>query len=203
MLVRAGITGCARGMVRTSTQSTNGKSMLKLLLKISAIICMCDAYNYHRYCQSCVLEKPSRTITFKPPARKSARKRAQPDYANLNAGVEADPSRWLRVIQSKPIKDDEFRRMNGSDVGLEWLENDENAMKEPIVIENPEGLGMKMPDANFSVSDVADIVGNETPVEVIGMTVYLTDTEYQYTLRRCRNSVKLSRVDTWEMGRVL
>ncbi|KAF8436936.1 Clavaminate synthase-like protein [Boletus edulis BED1] len=119
------------------------------------------------YCKSCVLEKPSRTITFKPPARKSARKRAQPDYVNLNAGVEADPSRWLRVIQSKPIKDDEFRRMNGSDVGLEWLEIDENAMKEPIVIENPEGLGMKMPDTNFTVSDVADMVGHETPVEVI------------------------------------
>ncbi|KAF8558444.1 Clavaminate synthase-like protein [Imleria badia] len=112
-------------------------------------------------------QKPSRTITFKPPARKSARKRVQPDYVNLNAGVEADPSRWLRVIQSKPIKDDEFRRMNGSDVGLEWLENDENSMKEPIVIENPEGLGMKMPDADFTVSDVADIVGHETPVEVI------------------------------------
>ncbi|KAG6379102.1 hypothetical protein JVT61DRAFT_11538 [Boletus reticuloceps] len=124
-------------------------------------------HDYHRYCKSCVLEKPSRTITFKPPARKSTRKRAQPDYVNLNAGVEADPSRWLRVIQSKPIKDDEFRRMNGSDVGLEWLENDENAMKEPIVIENPEGLGMKMPDTNFTVSDVADIVGHETPVEVI------------------------------------
>ncbi|KAG9318283.1 Clavaminate synthase-like protein [Chiua virens] len=121
----------------------------------------------HPYCKACVLEKPSRTITFKPPARKSARKRAQPDYANLNAGVEADPSRWLRVIQSKPIKDDEFRRMAGSDVGLEWLGSDENAMKEPIVIENPEGLGMKMPDANFTVSDVADVVGHETPVEVI------------------------------------
>ena len=137
--------------------------------RLFIVMCMCDAYNHHRYCKPCVLEKPSRTITFKPPARKSARKRAQPDYANLNAGVEADPSRWLRVIQSKPIKDDEFRRMEGSDVGLEWLENDENAMKEPIVIENFEGLGMKMPDANFTVSDVADIVGHETPVEVIGM----------------------------------
>ncbi|KAF9239635.1 Clavaminate synthase-like protein [Melanogaster broomeanus] len=119
------------------------------------------------YCKSCVLEKPSRTMTLKLPTRKSSRKRTQLDYANLNSGVESDPSRWLRVIQSKPIKDDEFKRMKGSDVGIEWLENDEDAMREPIVIENPEGLGMKMPHENFTVSDVADIVGLETPVEVI------------------------------------
>lgn len=67
--------------------------------------------------------------------------------------------------------------MKGSDLGLEWLENDEDAMKEPIVVEDPEGLGMKMPDADFTVSDVADIVGHETPVEVIGMIIYSTYVE--------------------------
>lgn len=45
MLVRAGITGCARAMVQTSTQSINGKSMLKLLPGVFVIMCMCDAYN--------------------------------------------------------------------------------------------------------------------------------------------------------------
>lgn len=93
--------------------------------------------------------------------------------------------------------------MNGSDVGLEWLENDEDAMKEPVVIEDPEGLGMKMPDADFTVSDVADIVGHETPVEVIGMITYPTFAERRRTLRRCRNPVKLSGVDPREMGGVL
>ena len=93
--------------------------------------------------------------------------------------------------------------MKGSDVGLEWLENDENAMKEPIVIEDPEGLGMKMPEANFTVSDVADIVGHETPVEVIGMITCLTYVECRCTLRRCRNSVQLPRVDPRTMDRVL
>ena len=93
--------------------------------------------------------------------------------------------------------------MKGSDVGLEWLEADENAMKEPIVIENPEGLGMKMPDVKLTVSDVADVVGHDTPLEVIGMISYLTYVECQCTLRRCRNSVKFSWVDPWEMGGVL
>ncbi|KAI6019698.1 Clavaminate synthase-like protein [Pisolithus orientalis] len=119
------------------------------------------------YCKPCVLEKPSRTITLKPPARKSTRKRTQLNYANLNSGVDSDPTRWLRVIQSKSIQDDQFKRMNGADVGIEWLENDSNAMREPIVIESPEGLGMKMPSQDCTVTDVANMVGRETPVEVI------------------------------------
>ncbi|KAH7927694.1 Clavaminate synthase-like protein [Leucogyrophana mollusca] len=119
------------------------------------------------FCKSCVQENPSRTITLKPPARKSSRKRTQLDYANLHSGVESDASRWLRVIQAKPIQHDQFKRMLGSDVGVEWLETDETAMREPIVIESPKGLGMKMPDPDFTVSDVADTVGHDTPVEVI------------------------------------
>ena len=105
---------------------------------------------------------------MKPPARKSARKKPQRDYAGLNSGQELDPNRWLRMMEGKAIKKDPFRRMKGSEVGIEWLENDENAMKEPIVIEEDEGLGMKMPPADFSVDDVADALGRDHPVEVIG-----------------------------------
>ena len=42
-------------------------------------------------------------------------------------------------------------------------------MKEPIVVESEEGLGMKMPPSEFTVSDVAEVLGEDTPVEVIGM----------------------------------
>lgn len=111
----------------------------------------------------------SRVITMKPPARKSARNKTQRDYAGLNdTGVEADPNRWLRMLEGKTIKSDPFKRMNGADVGLEWLDNDEDAMKEPVVIEHLDGLGMKMPSSKFTVNDVADIVGGDMPVEVIG-----------------------------------
>lgn len=78
------------------------------------------------------------------------------------------------MLEGKDIRDDNFKRMKGSDVGLEWLENDETAMQEPIVVETPDGLGMKMPPEEFTVDDVAELVGEETPVEVIGMFVRLT-----------------------------
>lgn len=111
---------------------------------------------------------PKRTITTKAPARKSVRKRTQRDYANLNSGLESDPNKWVRMLEGKSIKDDPFKRMEGKDVNLEWLEEDEDAMKEPIVIEFIEGLGMKMPKSDFTVEDVAELVGEDTPVEVIG-----------------------------------
>ncbi|KAI0646748.1 Clavaminate synthase-like protein [Trametes meyenii] len=119
------------------------------------------------FCRPCLDADPARMITMKPPARKSARKKTQRDYAGLNAGQEADPSRFLRMMEGRVIKRDPFRRMKGSEVGVEWLENDESAMKEPIVVETVEGLGMKMPPQGFTVADVVEAVGEDYPVEVI------------------------------------
>ncbi|PSS30925.1 hypothetical protein PHLCEN_2v2550 [Hermanssonia centrifuga] len=118
------------------------------------------------FCKPCLEADLKRVITMKPPARKSSRKRTQRDYAGLNSGHEQDPNRWLRMMQGKDIKSDPFKRMQGSDVTLEWLETDESALREPIVIVEPDGLGMKMPE-NLTVNDVAEIVGEDTPVEVI------------------------------------
>ena len=126
-----------------------------------------------RYCAECLLADPKRTITLKAPTRKSDRKRPQRDYAGLNSnGVESDPNRYLRMMEGKPLKADRFKRMNGEDVSLEWLEDDETAMTEPIVIEQGDGFGMKMPPSDFTVDQVAEDVGHETPVE--GMRLFVT-----------------------------
>ncbi|KAJ7771863.1 jumonji superfamily protein [Mycena metata] len=102
-----------------------------------------------------------------PPARKSDRKRNYQDYASLSLGLTSDPTRWVRMLENKTFKKDSFKRMQGSEVTVEWLEEDEDAMMEPFVVEKVDGLGMKMPSADFSVEDVAELVGEETPVEVI------------------------------------
>jgi len=95
--------------------------------------------------------------------------------------------------------------MKGEDVRKEWLETDETAMMEPIVVEAPDGLGMKMPPEGFTVDDVAELVGEETPVEVIGMLIYLDRPCLPLlTLhdRRC-HPINFAWLDTWQMGRVL
>lgn len=119
-------------------------------------------------------EKPSRTVTRKAPTRKSSRKRTQRDYANLDSGVSFDRVRWARVLGEKETKGDPFRRMHGTELSLAWVEEDETAMREPIVIEKPDGLGMKMPSTDLTVDDVAELVGEDTPLEVIGRSTCKT-----------------------------
>ena len=41
-------------------------------------------------------------------------------------------------------------------------------MKEPWVVDEEEGLGMEMPRKDLRISEVAEMVGKETPLEVIG-----------------------------------
>lgn len=74
------------------------------------------------------------------------------------------------MLEGKVFKADTFPRMKGSDITVEWLEEDENALMEPIVIEKAEGLGMKMPASDFTVDDVAELIGENTPLEVIGIS---------------------------------
>ena len=123
--------------------------------------------NFCRYCETCAQADSTRIMTLKIPARKSSRKRTQRDYANLNSGLGSDANRWIRMLEKKEIKKDPFRRFKGSELE-EWLEQDDDALREPIVIENSEGLGMSMPPNTLSVEDVAEYIGEGTPVEVIG-----------------------------------
>src|ERR1700722_14012038 len=119
-----------------------------------------------RLCAALVAPKLISEISIQ--ARKSSRKRTQQDYANLNSGLQSDPSRWMRLLDSKIVAEANFKRMHGSGVSLNWLNSDDSAMREPIIIESPDGLGMKMPPPTFTVRDVAEIVGEDAPVEVIG-----------------------------------
>lgn len=124
-------------------------------------------FEANRYCKNCTAADSTLVMTTKAPARKSSRKRTQRDYANLNAGIGSDPGRWLKLVETKPIKKDPFKRMQGADLER-WLAEDEDAMTEPIVIEQTDGLGMKMPPKDLTVEHVAEYIGEDTPLEVMG-----------------------------------
>jgi hypothetical protein len=122
-----------------------------------------------RYCKSCMETDSSKSITFKPPVRKSSRKRIKRDYASIHAGIDLDPDKWTKFMENKVIKKHDFPHLSGCEITVEWLNSNENAFREPIVIQIPEGLGMKMPPKDFQVSDICRILGGGTPVEVIGL----------------------------------
>ncbi|KAH8829714.1 JmjC domain-containing histone demethylation protein 1 [Flagelloscypha sp. PMI_526] len=118
------------------------------------------------FCKDCVAQDSSRTITFRPPARKSARKKTHLDYSDVANGTRS-ADHWTRVLQGKKVNNHNFKCLKGSDVNKHWLEKDETAMTEPIIILRPDGLGMRMPPKSFTVRDVADTVGLDHPVEVM------------------------------------
>ncbi|EJU05699.1 Clavaminate synthase-like protein [Dacryopinax primogenitus] len=120
------------------------------------------------YCEKCLATNGRLQITYKPSAtRKSSRVKPKQDYASMNEGLPSDPNRWTKVLKVKKFAKDRFRRMKGKDVTLEWVESNDDALTEPIVILEPAGLGMKMPGEDFTVDDVAELVGPDAPVEVI------------------------------------
>ncbi|KZV67975.1 Clavaminate synthase-like protein [Peniophora sp. CONT] len=119
------------------------------------------------FCEPCRALSPKHRVTLKPPARKSTRRKPVRDYANLNNGVTSDASKWSKMLNSAALAADAFPRMQGSDVNAEWLERDEDALTVPVLIERPEGLGMDMPDESLTVKEIADMLGEDTSVEVI------------------------------------
>jgi hypothetical protein len=141
-------------------------------------------------------------VTYKTPARKSTRKRNPQDYASVDSGAAPDSRRWLWNVADKMSFTDPFKRMDGVNVNLTWLEEDETAMLEPIVIESPEGLGLKMPANDFAVDDVADLLGEQTPVDVIGTSSgHDTDAALHNFSRRCL-PICFSGLDLGQMGRL-
>ena len=95
--------------------------------------------------------------------------------------------------------------MKGKDVNLDWVEGDESAMTEPIAVLDPEGLEMEMPPDDFTVDDIAQLVGEQTPVEVMG-AVWCDECGKHANGRvccRCGVAVWLAGVDNGEVGGVL
>lgn len=76
-------------------------------------------------------------------------------------------------MENKSIKQHDFPAMSGKDLTLDWINSDDNALRKPIIVHSPVGLGMKMPPDTFEVNDVTRILGGDTPVEVIGMFQHL------------------------------
>lgn len=93
--------------------------------------------------------------------------------------------------------------MDGAAVSMNWLEEDESAMTEPIIVEKPDGLDMKMPSSSFTVRDVAELVGEDLPIEVIGWpNLFPTFSIYSLQRRRCL-AIHFTGLDCRQMGSIL
>lgn len=91
------------------------------------------------------------------------------DYANMHSGTDSSPStKWSSILDHATFGEDSFRRMHGDQLNQDWLDNDSTSMKEPVIVEQPDGLGLEMPAKDLTVAEIADSLGRDVPVEVIG-----------------------------------
>uniref|UniRef100_A0A4W5KSY6 [histone H3]-dimethyl-L-lysine(36) demethylase n=1 Tax=Hucho hucho TaxID=62062 RepID=A0A4W5KSY6_9TELE len=100
--------------------------------------------------------------------RKGTRRRYQDD------GISDDEIEGKRTFDlDEKLQSDRFnsylvKHMDGKDFTFEYIQRE--GLRDPIVFEKKDGLGLEMPDSDFSVSDVKLFVGSRRMVDVMDVT---------------------------------
>uniref|UniRef100_A0A672QMX8 [histone H3]-dimethyl-L-lysine(36) demethylase n=1 Tax=Sinocyclocheilus grahami TaxID=75366 RepID=A0A672QMX8_SINGR len=71
-------------------------------------------------------------------------------------------------LHSKRFSSDRVKRMEGKDLTYEYIQR--CGLRDPIIFERPDGLGIKMPDPDFSVNDVKSLVGSRRMIDVMDVS---------------------------------
>ncbi|KAK7138307.1 hypothetical protein R3I94_013816 [Phoxinus phoxinus] len=71
-------------------------------------------------------------------------------------------------LQCDRFNSDLVKIMDGKDFTLEYIQRE--GLRDPIIFKKTDGLGLKMPDPDFSVSDVKLFVGSRRMVDVMDVT---------------------------------
>ncbi|XP_074545028.1 lysine (K)-specific demethylase 2Aa isoform X2 [Halichoeres trimaculatus] len=71
-------------------------------------------------------------------------------------------------VSSQRFNSDRVLRMEGKDLTYEFVQR--GGLRDPILFNKPEGLGLKMPDPDFSVNDVKMFVGSRRMIDVMDVS---------------------------------
>uniref|UniRef100_A0A8D3EG47 [histone H3]-dimethyl-L-lysine(36) demethylase n=1 Tax=Scophthalmus maximus TaxID=52904 RepID=A0A8D3EG47_SCOMX len=71
-------------------------------------------------------------------------------------------------VSSQRFSSTRVIRMEGRDLTYEFIQR--CGLREPIIFEKPDGLGLKMPDADFTVNDVKMFVGSRRMIDVMDVS---------------------------------
>uniref|UniRef100_A0A8C7QPJ3 [histone H3]-dimethyl-L-lysine(36) demethylase n=1 Tax=Oncorhynchus mykiss TaxID=8022 RepID=A0A8C7QPJ3_ONCMY len=71
-------------------------------------------------------------------------------------------------LRSERFTSDRVKRMEGKDLTFEYIQR--GGLRDPIIFEKPDGLGIKMPDPDFSVNDVKIFVGSRRMIDVMDVS---------------------------------
>ncbi|KAL7889669.1 hypothetical protein AOLI_G00019270 [Acnodon oligacanthus] len=68
-------------------------------------------------------------------------------------------------LRSDRFGSDRVKRMEGKDFTFEYIQR--GGLRDPVFFDRPDGLGIKMPDPDFSVNDVKTFVGSRRMIDVM------------------------------------
>ncbi|GLD52280.1 lysine-specific demethylase 2A-like protein, partial [Lates japonicus] len=71
-------------------------------------------------------------------------------------------------VNSQRFNSDRVLHMEGKDLTYEFVQR--GGLRDPIIFEKPDGLGIKMPDPDFSVNDVKMFVGSRRMIDVMDVS---------------------------------
>uniref|UniRef100_A0A673IE99 [histone H3]-dimethyl-L-lysine(36) demethylase n=1 Tax=Sinocyclocheilus rhinocerous TaxID=307959 RepID=A0A673IE99_9TELE len=88
-----------------------------------------------------------------------------------NDGISDDEIEGKRTfdleekLHNNRFNSDRVKRMEGKDLTYEYIQR--CGLRDPIIFERPDGLGIKMPDPDFTVNDVKLFVGSRRMIDVM------------------------------------
>uniref|UniRef100_A0A4W5PMF3 [histone H3]-dimethyl-L-lysine(36) demethylase n=1 Tax=Hucho hucho TaxID=62062 RepID=A0A4W5PMF3_9TELE len=117
-----------------------------------------------------ILKEPRRSIkpNYYRNTRSGTRRRYHDD------GISDDEIEGKRTfdleekLRSERFTSDRVKRMEGKDLTFEYIQR--GGLRDPIIFEKPDGLGIKMPDPDFSVNDVKIFVGSRRMIDVMDVS---------------------------------
>ncbi|KAM8879033.1 lysine (K)-specific demethylase 2Aa isoform 2-T2 [Spinachia spinachia] len=71
-------------------------------------------------------------------------------------------------VHSERFSSDRILRMEGRELTYEFIQR--GGLRDPIIFDKPDGLGIKMPDPDFSVNDVKMFVGSRRMIDVMDVS---------------------------------
>ncbi|XP_035196451.1 lysine-specific demethylase 2B isoform X15 [Oxyura jamaicensis] len=97
--------------------------------------------------------------------RALGRRRYDEDLSDVEEIVSARSFDLEEKLRSRAYGGDFVRAMDGRDFTFEYVQRE--ALRVPLIFRNKDGLGIKMPDPDFTVRDVKLLVGSRRIVDVM------------------------------------
>ncbi|KAJ3411794.1 hypothetical protein HDV05_001693 [Chytridiales sp. JEL 0842] len=138
-----------------------------------------DSIKYAKFrCVECTATKGPSVLRQLQPPRAPRESRTLINYSEVNkTDVVQDERKHSKLLNTKTFLPHSFKYLRGEEATLEWAR--ETGMREPFIVETPQGLEMQMPPGSLTVDEIGEACGRD---RVVSAMEVLTQAERQMTM---------------------